>query len=166
VTSHPLFTKKVLSKLFIGSFLDFSPALVFVLVFELSDFFTATGWFMASTVVVTFIALAIEKRTPFFSLYIAAITILFGASTLFFHSPNYIQIRDTVYDLVLALTLLISYLKGKLLFKRVFSHSIRMSDSAWRNVTKAWIAFFTIIALLNEVVRRLYGYTLNLEYCV
>lgn len=156
VTTHPLFTKKILSKLFIGSFLDFSPALIFVLVFELSNFFVATAWFMFSTVVVSFIALAIEKRMPYFSFYISAITILFGASTLFFHSPNFIQIRDTVYDLVLALTLGIGYLKGKLLLKRVFTHSIKMSDDAWLRVTQAWIIFFIIGAILNEIARRVY----------
>ena len=153
---HPLFTRRVLTKLLIGSVLDFSPPLVFVVAFELSDFFTATTWFMGATVLMSLFALLVEKRIPYFSLYISAITLFFGASTLFFHSPEYIQIRDTFYDLVLAVTLIYGYKKGRLLFKSVFSHSIKMADSAWEKITKAWITFFLIIAFLNEIARRVF----------
>jgi intracellular septation protein len=153
---HPLWTKKILTKLFVGSFLDFSPALIFIATFELSNFYTATVWFMVSTVVVCLFAVLIEKRVPYFSIYISAVTLLFGASTLFFRSPDFIQIRDTVYDLVLALTLGVGYLKGRLLLKRVFSHSIQMSDKAWLHVTQAWVIFFIFGALLNEIIRRVF----------
>jgi intracellular septation protein len=157
LVAHPLFTKRVLSKLLVGSILDFSPPLVFIIAFELSDFFVATAWFMAATVLMSSVAFFIEKRVPYFSLYISLVTLFFGWWTLFFHDPHYIQIRDTFYDLVLALTLLYGYSKGKLLFKSAFSHSIKIADSSWERITQAWIIFFLLGASLNEVARRVFN---------
>lgn len=151
--AHPLFTRRILKKLFVGTLLDFSPTLVFVVAYELSDFFTATGWFIVSTVIASGIALIREKRVPYFTIYIALVTLFFGGTTLVFHNPHFIQIRDTFYDLVLGLTVLFSYLHGKLVFKSVFSHSIVMSDEAWNNLTHAWIFFFFSAAAANELAR-------------
>lgn len=152
--AHPLFTKKVISKLFLGSLLDFSPPLVFIVLFELTmNFFTATFWFMVVTCIVALFARMVEKRTPYFSLYISLVTVLFGAFTLFFHNPEFLQIRDTLYDLVLGITLFAGLRKGKLFFKSAFTHSIRMADEAWRSVTLAWIYFFVVGAIGNEIAR-------------
>jgi intracellular septation protein len=151
--AHPLFTKKILKKLFIGTLLDFSPTLVFVVAYECSNFFTATGWFIGSTVIASLVAVVREKRVPYFSIYIALVTLFFGGTTLFFHDPHFIQMRDTFYDVVLGLTVLISYLHGKLVFKSVFSHSVSMSDEAWNGLTHAWIFFFFGAAFSNELAR-------------
>ncbi len=152
--AHPLLEKRILFKLLTGSLLDFSPPLVFIIAFELSDFYTATSWFMVATVLTSLFAIIVEKRIPYFSFYISFITLIFGASTLYFHHPQYIQIRDTVYDLVLAITLAWGYVHGKLFLKSAFSHSIKMPDSAWVSITRAWIVFLITIALSNEVARR------------
>jgi intracellular septation protein len=156
LTRHPLFTKAILRKLFLGSFLDFSPTLVFVIVFEVSDFFTATLWFIIATLIASLFAIKIEKRVPYFSLYISLITLLFGGSTLFFRDPHYVQMRDTFYDLVLGCTVLYTYLRGRLVFKSIFSHSIVMSDDSWHRLTHAWIFFFFFLATSNEIARRVF----------
>lgn len=156
ITEHPLFRKKTLQKFLLGSFLDFSPPLTFIIVFELSDFYTATAWFMAVTVLITGFAVFVEKRVPYFSIYISCITLGFGFWTLFLHDPDFVQMRDTFYDAVLALTLFIGMYKGKLFFKSAFSHSLIMTDYAWRKVTQAWILFFVFGGIANEVARRLF----------
>lgn len=154
VITHPLLRREVLRKLFVGTFLDFSPTLVFVVTYHLSDFFTATGWFMVATVCVALFALRVERRIPYFSLYLSLITLLFGASTLFFQQPHFIQVRDTVYDTVLGLTLLFGVVSRKLFLMNVFSHTIKMTVGAWSGMTYAWICYFLVAALSNEVARK------------
>jgi intracellular septation protein len=108
---------------------------------------------MGATVLASFFAIKAEKRVPYFSLYISCVTLLFGGSTLFFHEPHFVQMRDTFYDIVLGVTILWMYVHGKLVFKSVFSHSIVMSNNAWKNLTHAWIFFFFFLAGANEVAR-------------
>jgi intracellular septation protein len=154
VKNHTLFKKNNLKKFIFGLFLDFSPPFVFVIVFEITDFYIATGWFVATTVCMSIIALLIEKRIPYFSLYISLVTFIFGSWTIVLRDPDFIQMRDTFYDIVLALTLYFGLLRGKLFLRTAFEHTIIMIDTAWRKITKSWIVYFIVGAVANEVARR------------
>jgi intracellular septation protein len=70
------------------------------------------------------------------------------------HDPDFIQMRDTFYDGVLALTLYFGLLRGKLFLRTAFQHTIIMIDSSWRSITKSWIVYFIIGGVANEIARR------------
>ncbi len=41
---------------------------------------------------------------------------------------------------------------GKPLIKAMLGKEITLPDNVWRNVNHAWVAFFTVLAVLNIVV--------------
>lgn len=145
-----------LKRLFIGIFLEFGPILIFLVTFQGHHIYRATTFLMIATIVSTIITHRLQKRLPYLALYVALLTIAFGYLTLMHREPRFIQMRDTLYDLTCAVTLLIGLMVNVPFLKLAFHEVIPMSDRAWHKLTYAWIAFFISIATLNEYVRRTY----------
>ena len=135
------------------SLVEFAPIFVFVISFEIHGFYFATRALVAITVILTIYTYFKEKRVPYFALFIAFTTIMFGAATLKHHNPNILQFRDTVYDAMLAIILILTLLSDKLLLKTLFGHIFKISDVLWRKVSWYWAINFTCLAIANEYVR-------------
>jgi len=156
VTSY----KDILSpKLFKTLFIEFGPIIFFAVAFHFLGAYNATRILMLTTVISTIAIYRLEKRIPYITLYVTFLTILFGYITLHKHNIDFLQIRDSVYDFTLALTLLVGLLFNTLLLKVALSPYLELKDSAWRFFTYTWITFFFISGLLNEYIRQ--GYDIN-----
>ena len=88
------------------------------------------------------------------ALYVAFITIIFGSMTIHHHQAKFIQMRDTLYDATCALTLLLGIVINVPFLKLVFHDVLPMTSRAWWRLTYLWTAYFILIALSNEIVRR------------
>jgi intracellular septation protein A len=62
--------------------------------------------------------------------------------------------RDTLYDLTCAITLLIGLMINIPFLKLAFHEVIPMTAQAWHKLTYVWIGFFLVVATLNEYIRR------------
>lgn len=144
--------------------LDFGPIFVFVFVFEFAGFFKATFALMISTIVITVIAFKKEKRIPYFALLLTLLTLVFGYFTIELRDPKFIQIKDTIQDLILATTILGSIYFKKPLLKSLFSHLFDVSDSIWSAVAWNWGIHFLVLAALNEIVRTQFNPDLWVKY--
>ena len=126
--------------------------------------FGATRILMFTTVLSTIVIYRLEKRIPYITLYVVLLTILFGYITLHKHNVNFLQIRDSVYDFTLALTLLVGLFFDSLLLKIALSSYVRLTDQAWRFFSYLWISFFFLNGLINEFVRDNYSVMHWLNY--
>ncbi len=154
MTSSSLFSSPIFKRLMLGVFLEFSPILIFLLTFPHFHVYKATTVLMIATIFSTILTYRLQKRLPYLALYVALLTIAFGYLTLMHHEPKFIQMRDSLYDLTSAITLLIGLMINIPFLKIAFHDVIPMSVRAWHRLTYAWITFFIIIASLNEFVRR------------
>lgn len=153
MNTSPLFLKQTLRKLFTAGFLEFGPVLLFLISFERFHIYKATIILMIATIVSTVLTYRIQKRLPYLALYVAFLTSVFGFITLSLHQPKFIQMRDTLYDVTCALTLLIGLILRTSFLKVAFHSVIPMTLRAWNMLTYYWITFFISIAVLNEYVR-------------
>lgn len=151
-----LFTYSVLSKIFMGLFLDFGPVLIFLFTANHFNFYKATFILMLATLISTLFTFVKHKRIPFFAVYITLLTLVFGFVTISHHNPLFIQMRDTIYDLTLALTLVIGLIFNKLLLKVALGSFIKIHNRTWFKLTYTWIVFFILNSMANEYVRRLF----------
>lgn len=142
------------TKILYGFFLDFGPIIIFLATVRHFGFYTATFALMITTIISTIITFIKEKRIPYFALYVAALTLSFGWITISHHNPKFIQIRDTVYDLSFALTLIIGLVFRINLLKISFGHCVKLHLQSWNKLTYSWIVFFLINSMANEYVRR------------
>lgn len=152
-----LFKYSVLSKIFMGLFLDFGPVLIFLFTASRFNFYKATFILMIATLVSTLITYFKHRRIPFFAVYITLLTLVFGFITISHHNPHFIQMRDTIYDLTLAFTLIIGLIFNKLLLKMALGSFIKIHDRTWLKLTYTWITFFVINSSANEYVRRVFS---------
>lgn len=141
-------------RVLVGSILEFGPILVFLVSFHYFHIYKATLLLMVSTIVSTIVTYRVQKRLPYLALYVALITIGFGYMTLTHREPKFIQIRDTMYDITCALTLLIGLMVNISFLKLAFNDVLPMTMRAWTRQTYAWIVFFILSAIVNEYVRR------------
>lgn len=145
---------KNIKKLFYDGLLEFGPIIIFLLSFKYLHVYKATMILMVVTIISTVITYRKHKRLPYLALYVALLTSIFGYMTLSLHQPRFIQMRDTLYDVTCALTLIIGLVTNISFLSIAFNSVLSMTRRAWDKFTYAWILFFITNAFLNEFVRR------------
>ncbi len=151
-----MISTKLFARVIYSGLLEFGPVLIFLTSFRYLEIYGATALLMIATIISTVVTYRLEKRIPYLALYVTAITILFGIMTIHFHKVKFIQMRDTLYDLTCALTLVIGIMVNVPFLKIAFDTIIPMTTRAWDKLTHLWIGYFIIIATANEIVRRLF----------
>lgn len=147
-------TPRIIKNVILTGLFEFGPVIIFLIAFELFHVYKATIVLMIVTIISTVVTYRMQKRLPYVALYIALLTSIFGYITLTKHEPRFIQMRDTLYDVTSALTLIVGLLFNVHFLKIAFHNIIPMTDKAWKQLTYFWIGFFLLIATANEYVRR------------
>jgi len=142
--------------------LDYGPLIVFFIAYKFGGSETdptqgplvGTGVFMVAIA----IAVAISKWklgrvAPM--LWLSAVLVVgFGALTLWFRDPKFIQIKPTIIYLFFAVLLIGGVLRGRALLRYVLEAAYDgLSDEGWRKLSLSWGLFFLALAGANEVMR-------------
>jgi intracellular septation protein len=147
---------------------DFGPLLVFFLTyrhFSPADDENSVGIVLAVTkgtiafMIATIFALIISKfRLGHVSpmVWLSTTLILgFGALTVFFHDPFWIQIKPTAIYVLFAVVLFAGLLKGKPMLRYLLQSAFEgLDDTGWLKLSRNWAIFFVFLAGLNEVLRQ------------
>lgn len=136
--------------------IQFGPITGFFVAFEWSDrnFFLATNVLMAAVILATVASMVRDRRIPWFPLYAAAFTLVFGGATLYWHDPHWLMVRDTLYDGIFGLIILVALSMRKNILKTFFLPLFALTDRGWQVLAWRWAVFFLIMATANEVSRR------------
>ena len=145
---------------------DYGPLLVFFVTYrayspdgedaaaEILAVIRGTGAFIVAALA----ALAISKWrlgkvTPMLWLSTALI-VGFGALTIFFGDPTFVQLKPTIIYVTFGIVLLAGYWKGKALLKVLLEAAFEgLSDEGWLKLSRNWGVFFLALAALNETLR-------------
>ena len=139
--------------------IDFGPLVVFFATFKISGgglhgTLVATVAFMAAVLIATVAALAVFRRMTPMLMLSTALILTFGAITLYFKDPRFIQMKPTLYYGVLAAFLFIGLLRGKPLLRWLFGPIFPgLSDEGWLKLSRNWAIFFVVLGIANEVMR-------------
>lgn len=137
--------------------LEVGPVAVFFVVNGRYGIFTATGIFMAVTVVSLLGSVLVLRRVPIMPLVTAGCVLVFGGLTLYLQNDVFIKMKPTIVNLLFAGALGTGLLLGRSLMKTVLGEVIHLSDEGWRLLTLRWTGFFIALALLNEFVWRVFS---------
>lgn len=142
--------------------LDYGPLLVFFLAYKFGGSDTdptqgplvGTGVFMIAIIIaVAMSKWKIGRVSPMLWLS-AALVIGFGALTLWFRDPKFIQIKPTLIYLFFAALLIGGLLRGKAMLKYVLEAAYDgLTDEGWRKLSLNWGLFFLCLAGANEIMR-------------
>jgi intracellular septation protein len=88
-------------------------------------------------------------------LWLSTIMIVgFGALTILFREPKFIQIKPTVLYLFFGTVLLIGWWRGKALLQWLLEAAFEgLDDEGWLKLSRNWGFFFFVLAVLNEILR-------------
>ena len=145
---------------------DYGPLLVFLGVYrwmapdepnaasEIIAIMYGTGAFMAASVA----ALAISKwrlgKVSPMLWFSTALIMGFGALTIFFGDPMFVQLKPTIIYALFGVALLGGFALGKPLLRILLEAAFEgLSDEGWLKLSRNWGVFFLALALLNEALR-------------
>jgi intracellular septation protein len=137
--------------------LEVGPLGVFFVANSRFGIFAATGAFMVATIISLTVSAIVMKRLPIMPLVTGVFVIVFGGLTIYLQNETFIKVKPTIVNLLFAAALGTGLLFGRSLMKIILGEVIQLRDEGWRLFTLRWTAFFLALALLNEIVWRLFS---------
>ena len=141
--------------------LDFGPLLVFFLVYKfgapegnpITSAIYGTAAFMVAIIIAVIVSKwKLGKVSPM--LWMSAILILgFGALTIYFNDPKFIQHKPTIIYSAFAVILIGGLMRGKAMLKYLLQAAFEgLSDKGWLKLSRNWALFFVAMAVANEIM--------------
>ncbi|WP_294641560.1 septation protein A [uncultured Aureimonas sp.] len=119
--------------------------------------FVATALFMVATVVALVVSYALTRSLPIMPIVSGLVVVVFGTLTLWLQDEVFIKMKPTIVNGLFAAVLLGGLAFGKPLLGYVFDQAFKLDDEGWRKLTLRWGLFFVFLAILNEVVWRMFS---------
>ena len=134
---------------------DLGPLAVFFIVNLTLGIFAATGAFMIAIVAAIAVSLFRYRHVSPLLWFSAAMVLVLGGATLWFHSEVFIKIKPTIYYLIVASLLAFGLATGRNLLKMVLGTAYPgLSERGWQLLSRNWAVFFLVMAIANELVWR------------
>lgn len=158
-------TKKAASS-WLNVAVDYGPLLVFLGVYramspdepspsgEIVAIMYGTGAFMAASVAALVISKwRLGKVSPMLW-FSTALIMGFGALTIFFGDPTFVQLKPTIIYAVFGVALLAGFFMGRALLRILLEAAFEgLTHEGWLKLSRNWGVFFLALALLNEALR-------------
>lgn len=150
----------------ISLIVDYGPLLVFFLAYrwhspegedpigEIGAVVRGTGAFIAAALLaLTVSKWRLGKVSPM--LWLSTVLIVgFGALTIFFADPVFVQLKPTIIYLAFGALLLAGWWRGRALLKILLEAAFEgLTDEGWLKLSRNWGLFFLALAGLNEFLR-------------
>jgi intracellular septation protein len=147
--------------------LDFGPLLLFFLANWLAGSksdptqgpLVGTAVFMVAITIALIVSKwKLGKISPMM-LMSAVLVIGFGALTLWFRDPKFIQLKPTLIYLLFASVLFAGLLRGKAFLKYLLEYAFDgVDEDGWRKLSRNWALFFVAMAGANEIIREYFTF--------
>jgi len=134
--------------------IDFGPLIVFFVSFKMGDIMLATATFMVASVVAMIASKLLFKTIAPMLKVTFVIVMIMGGLTLYLNDETFVKMKLTIVNGLLAAVLLFGLLRGQLYIKMVMEMALEMEDAAWRILTRNYIIFMLVMAVVNEVIWR------------
>ncbi|KAA0969723.1 septation protein A [Aureimonas fodinaquatilis] len=119
--------------------------------------FVATALFMAATIIALTVSWILTRSLPVMPIVSGIVVVVFGTLTLWLQDEVFIKMKPTIVNGLFAAVLLGGLAFGKPLLGYVFGQAFKLDNAGWNKLTLRWGLFFIVLALLNEVVWRLFS---------
>ena len=136
---------------------ELGPLLVFFFVNSHYGIFEGTAAFMVATVVSLIASRFFLGRIATMPLVTGVFVLVFGGLTLYLQDDHFIKMKPTIVNGLFAAILLGGLYFDRLFLKTVFGDVMRLTREGWRILTIRWALFFVLLAILNEVMWRMFS---------
>ncbi len=141
--------------------IDYGPLILFFLtnflapVPALLRVFYATGVFMAAMIAAMLFSQIRYRHISPMLWFSGIMVVIFGGLTLWLHDERFIKVKPTIYYTAVAALLLFGLLTRRNLLKVVLGSAYPgLRERGWFLLTRNWVVFFLVMAVLNEAIWR------------
>jgi intracellular septation protein len=141
--------------------IDLGPLLAFFLtnffapVPDTLKIFVATGVFMVAMMAAMLLSQLRYGHISPLLWFSGIMVVLFGGLTLWLHNETFIKIKPTIYYAGVAALLTFGMRTRRNLLKMVLGSAYPgLDERGWHLLTRNWVIFFIVMAILNEIAWR------------
>ena len=134
--------------------LQFLPVIIFFVSYKTtSDLILATSLIIGSVLVCSALEYLVTKTVSRLQIFLIAAVLIFGIPTVLLKDPNFIKMKITIVNLILALAIFIfQVILKKNPFAYLLKKDLPIPDSAYALLSKMWMIFFVFTAGLNIII--------------
>ncbi len=134
--------------------LEVGPLVLFFIMNGKFGIFYATAAFMVATAASLLTSRIFLKRIPILALVTGIFVMVFGFLTIYLKDDTFIKIKPTIVNLLFAIMLAAGLYFRRPVLKYALGEVLHLQEEGWRLLTIRWMAFFIVLAVLNEAVWR------------
>lgn len=136
---------------------DFLPLIAFFVAYRVFDLYVATAVLMVAMLVLVGYQWLRTRKVSGILVASTLLVLVFGAITLIFRNPVFIQWKVTVVNWTVAAAFLASQMFGeKTLTERTMGHALTLPAAQWHYLNSSWVVTFAVIGAINLFV--MYNY--------
>ncbi|MEF2913436.1 MAG: septation protein IspZ [Succinivibrio sp.] len=134
--------------------LQFLPVIIFFVSYKTTaDLILATSLIIGSVLVCSALEYLVTKTVSRLQIFLIAAVLIFGIPTVLLKDPNFIKMKITIVNLILALAIFIfQVILKKNPFAYLLKKDLPIPDSAYALLSKMWMIFFVFAAGLNIII--------------
>jgi intracellular septation protein len=121
-----------------------------------TSLYWATGIFMTAVAAAIGWSLSQGRKIPPMLMITGVVVLVFGGLGIVLHDKQFIKIKPTIINLLFAVVIVGSLAIGRNIWKTAFEHVFQLPDKAWRIFALRWAGFYVFLAILNEVIWRMF----------
>ncbi len=137
----------------IKALIEFMPLAAFLIAYTLRDVYAATAALMVAMPLMLVLLKLTTGRMGAMPVASTVLVVVFGALTLAFHDPRFIQWKATIYLWGIAAVMLGNVFVGRDLLVRQFLGPIAedrvVTDREWRVLNAWWIGVYVLLGVVN-----------------
>jgi intracellular septation protein len=139
--------------------LEWSPLIVFFVIFKVYGIYWATASLMVTSVALMSTHKLRTGRYKKMHVVTVVVVLILGSATLLLHDKRFIQWKPTVLLGFAAIAFLVSTFVGRRplarrMLESVFSEPLDLSRRGWAVINLAWTAWFAVLAAANIYIAR------------
>jgi intracellular septation protein len=135
--------------------IDLLPLVVFFAANYWKGIFTATIAFMVAITIAMLVSQLRYRHISPMLWFSGAMVIVLGGITVWLHDETFIKMKPTLLYAAISVVLLFGLLTGRNLLKAVLGSAYPgLSERGWTLLSRNWIGFFLLMAVINEAVWR------------
>lgn len=134
--------------------LQFLPVIIFFVSYKTTaDLILATSLIIGSVLVCSALEYLVTKTISRMQIFMIAAVLVFGIPTVLLKDPNFIKLKISIVNLLLALAIFVfQVILKKNPFAYLLKKDLPIPDSAYALLSKMWMIFFVFAAGINIII--------------
>lgn len=124
---------------------------------QLQQILFATAVFIPAILGSLALSWALTRHLPRMAVITAIVVTIFGGLTLILRDDTFVKMKPTILYGLFASILGFGLLRGQSYLRYLMDEIIPMRREGWMKFTRRFVLFYILLAILNEIVWRVYG---------